>query len=76
MGELHLEMAVKGRPEPERSVLDKFPKTGRLSSLQGSGLTDPARNSPKYMLQILQTPRDCRVAGKQDGEKRTVYFHP
>ena len=72
MGELGLQMAVKRRPEPQRSVLDKFSKMQSMSSLQGSTLTNPAPNSTQFRLDILQMPSHCRVSGKLD-DKRTVY---
>lgn len=72
MGELNLEMAVKRRPQPQRSVPDKFSKMQSMSSLQGAGLTDPTRNSQAFELFVLQTPKDCRIVGKSDNDKRIV----
>lgn len=75
MSELQVDMAVKRRPEAQRSVSDKFSKMQSMSSLLGTGLTDPTRNSQEFELAILQTPRECRIAGKAETDKRMVSPH-
>ena len=70
MGELNLELAIKRRPEPQRSVQDILSKMQSISSLQVGGLTEPVRNSQSFEMIILQTPKDCRIAGKAETDKR------
>ena len=71
MGEYSLELAVKRRPEPQRSVMDNFSMQS-IPSLRGSTLTDSTQNSHAYKLGIRQMPKDCRIGGKLDNDKRMI----
>jgi hypothetical protein len=70
MSEFQLNMAVKRRSELPRSVPDESSQTQNVSTLQSARLTDDMRNSQAFELVIRQTPKECRVAGKPENDKR------